>query len=274
VAARCSIPRFDSVSFRWNGRKHYGPGSSRERHDHARRPSGNTVIAGFARDAEPRTGDQPQAVAKRRKRATVEDLKTGPRARHSTTLPKPKRQWLSRSGGTPLLPLDDCLYASQPTIPHLTRPALHRAFSGMASLARRTPRATSPSDSVSSATEPRFTPSTARETIAGNKLRVHFSCSDIFSAEHKPRRPSCTRAMTKAIGAIKPPASKKRGAQPSWHGDHSNRDCEDVHLHTFLFPAIPLVTLPSPGIVIFICGVGLSLAIAPRRSPSTSGARQ
>lgn len=26
------------------------------------------------------------------------------------------------------LPLDDCLYASQPSIPHLTRPALHRCL--------------------------------------------------------------------------------------------------------------------------------------------------
>jgi hypothetical protein len=35
---------------------------------------------------------------------------------------------LSRFGGTPLLPLDDCLYALQPTIPHLTRSALHRCL--------------------------------------------------------------------------------------------------------------------------------------------------
>jgi hypothetical protein len=27
-----------------------------------------------------------------------------------------------------LLPLDDCLYALQPTIPHLTRPSLHRCL--------------------------------------------------------------------------------------------------------------------------------------------------
>ena len=40
-------------SFRWNGRKPYGTGTSRERHDHARRPSSDTAIASFARDAEP-----------------------------------------------------------------------------------------------------------------------------------------------------------------------------------------------------------------------------
>jgi hypothetical protein len=32
-----------------------------------------------------------------------------------------------------LLPLDDCLYALQATIPHLTRSSLHRVFSAMAS---------------------------------------------------------------------------------------------------------------------------------------------
>ncbi len=40
-------------SFRRIGRKHYGTGSSRQRHDHARRQSSNTAIASFARAAEP-----------------------------------------------------------------------------------------------------------------------------------------------------------------------------------------------------------------------------
>jgi hypothetical protein len=44
-------------SFRCNGRKPYGTGTSWERPDHARRPSGNTAIASFARDAEPGTRD-------------------------------------------------------------------------------------------------------------------------------------------------------------------------------------------------------------------------
>jgi hypothetical protein len=50
-----------------------------------------------------------------------------------------------------LLPLDDCLYALQPSLPHLTRSALHLAsgktilliFSGTGSLACRMSRATS-----------------------------------------------------------------------------------------------------------------------------------
>lgn len=115
-------------SFRWNGRKHYGTGTSRERHDHARRPSSNTAIASFARDAEPGTGINPKTVAKWRKRATVEDLKTGPKAPHSTTLTEAEEAMIVAFRRHTLLPLDDCLYALQPSIPHLTRSALHRCL--------------------------------------------------------------------------------------------------------------------------------------------------
>lgn len=45
-------------------------------------------------------GINPKTVAKWRKRATVEDLKTGPKAPHSTNSPKPKRQRSLRSGAT------------------------------------------------------------------------------------------------------------------------------------------------------------------------------
>ncbi len=61
-----------------------------------------------------------------RKRATVEDLKTGPKAPHSTTLSKAEEAMVVAFRRHTLLPLDDCLYALQPTIPHLTRSALHR----------------------------------------------------------------------------------------------------------------------------------------------------
>lgn len=38
----------------------YGTDTSWERHGHARRPSSNTAIAGFARDAEPGAWGQPE----------------------------------------------------------------------------------------------------------------------------------------------------------------------------------------------------------------------
>ncbi len=56
------------------------------RHDHARPPSSNTAITSFARDAEPEVGINPNMVAKWRNRAMFEDMKTGPKTPHSTSL--------------------------------------------------------------------------------------------------------------------------------------------------------------------------------------------
>jgi transposase-like protein len=66
-------------------------------------------------------GINPKTVAKWRKRATVEDLKTGPKAPHSTTLSQAEEAAVVEIRLHTLLPLDDCLYALQPSIPHLTR---------------------------------------------------------------------------------------------------------------------------------------------------------
>jgi transposase InsO family protein len=73
-------------------------------------------------------GINPKTVAKWRKRATVEDLKTGPKAPHSTTLTQAEEAAIVAFRRHTLLPLDDCLYALQPSIPHLTRSALHRCL--------------------------------------------------------------------------------------------------------------------------------------------------
>ena len=71
-------------------------------------------------------GINPKTVAKWRKRTTVEDLKTGPKAPHSTTLTEAEEAAVVAFRRHTLLPLDDCLYALQPSIPHLSRSALHR----------------------------------------------------------------------------------------------------------------------------------------------------
>src|SRR5436305_3329974 len=73
-------------------------------------------------------GINPKTVAKWRKRATVEDLKTGPKAPHSTTLTEAEEAMVVAFRRHTLLPLDDCLYALQPSLPHLTRSALHRCL--------------------------------------------------------------------------------------------------------------------------------------------------
>ena len=73
-------------------------------------------------------GINPKTVAKWRKRATVEDLKTGPKSPHSTTLTEAEEAAVIAFRRHTLLPLDDCLSALQPSIPHLTRTALHRCL--------------------------------------------------------------------------------------------------------------------------------------------------
>ncbi len=67
-------------------------------------------------------------MAKWRKRATLADLKTRPKAPHSTTLTEAEEAAVIAFRRHPLLPLDDCLYALQPSIPTLTRPTLHRCL--------------------------------------------------------------------------------------------------------------------------------------------------
>jgi hypothetical protein len=73
-------------------------------------------------------GITPKTVAKWRKRGTVEDLKTGPKEPRSTTLTEVEEAMVVAFRRLTLLPLDDCLYALQPTIPNLTRSALHRCL--------------------------------------------------------------------------------------------------------------------------------------------------
>ena len=73
-------------------------------------------------------GINPKTVAKWRKRQTVEDQKTGPREPRSTTLSEEDEAMVVAFRRHTLLPLDDCLYALQPSIPHLTRSSLHRCL--------------------------------------------------------------------------------------------------------------------------------------------------
>lgn len=72
-----------------------------------------------------RYGINQKTVAKWKKRNWVADLATGPKEPHSSVLSLEEEQSSSPSASNTLLPLDDCLYALQPTIPHLSRSSLH-----------------------------------------------------------------------------------------------------------------------------------------------------
>lgn len=69
----------------------------------------------------------PKPVAKWRKRTTTADAPMGPKPA-STVLSVEEEAIAVAFRRHILLPPDDCLYALQETIPHLSRSALHRCF--------------------------------------------------------------------------------------------------------------------------------------------------
>jgi transposase InsO family protein len=81
-------------------------------------------LRGLAR----RYGINPKTVAKWKRRSSVADVPTGPKQARSTVLSAEDEAIVVAFRKHTLLPLDDCLYALQPTLPKLTRSALHRCL--------------------------------------------------------------------------------------------------------------------------------------------------
>ncbi len=75
-----------------------------------------------------RHGINQKTVAKWKNRTSVADLPTGPKEPKSSVLSVEEEAIIVTFRKHTLLPLDDCLYALQPTIPHLTRSSLHRCL--------------------------------------------------------------------------------------------------------------------------------------------------
>ncbi len=70
----------------------------------------------------------PKTVRKWRKRTSIEDAPMGPKTPRSTVLSREEEAACVVFRKHTLLPLDDCLYALQASIPHLTRSSLHRLY--------------------------------------------------------------------------------------------------------------------------------------------------
>jgi transposase-like protein len=81
-----------------------------------------------AKELAERHGINPKTVAKWKKRAFVHDAPMGPKEPRSTVLTVAEEAIAVAFRKHTLLPLDDCLYALQATIPHLTRSSLHRCY--------------------------------------------------------------------------------------------------------------------------------------------------
>lgn len=75
-----------------------------------------------------RHGVNPKTAAKWKKRDFVSDAPMGPKAIRSSVLSREEEAMVVAFRKHTLLPLDDCLYALQASIPHLTRSSLHRCF--------------------------------------------------------------------------------------------------------------------------------------------------
>ncbi len=69
-----------------------------------------------------------KTVAKWKLRTSVQDLPTGPKDPKSTVLSLEEEAIIVTFRRHTLLPLDDCLYSLQATIPHLSRSSLHRCL--------------------------------------------------------------------------------------------------------------------------------------------------
>src|SRR3954462_10499152 len=75
-----------------------------------------------------RYGVNQKTVRKWKARSSVVDRRTGPKGPAPTGLSIEEGAALVGFRRRGLLPRDDCLYAPQPTIPHLMRSSLHRCL--------------------------------------------------------------------------------------------------------------------------------------------------
>jgi transposase len=80
------------------------------------------------RAAAKRYGISATTVQKWRSRQTSTDARMGPKEPRSSVLSLEDEAVIVAFRRHTLLPLDDCLYALQPTLPHLTRSSLHRCL--------------------------------------------------------------------------------------------------------------------------------------------------
>ena len=72
------------------------------------------------RELAGRYGINPKTVAKWWRRASASDARMGPKEPHSTVFAKEEEALIVAFLKHTLLPLNDCLYALQATVPHLT----------------------------------------------------------------------------------------------------------------------------------------------------------
>ena len=91
---------------RYSGRS-YGTDTSRQRQDHARRPSCDQRSKASIKELAGRYDLNPKTVTKWKKRAFIHDAPIGPKAPHSTVLSAEEEALAVAFRKHTLLPLDD-----------------------------------------------------------------------------------------------------------------------------------------------------------------------
>ena len=86
------------------------------------------LVKESVRGASKRYGVSPTTVQKWRSRQVSTDGRMDPKEARSSVLSLEQEAVIVAFRRHALLPLDDCLHALQPTIPHLTRSSLHRCL--------------------------------------------------------------------------------------------------------------------------------------------------
>ena len=126
------------------------------------------------RSPSKRYGINPKTVAKWTKRGSVADLKTGPKQARSTVLSIEDEAIVVAFRKHTLLPLDDCLYALQATIPHRPVRPCTAVSSAMASRGCRTSKTAKPGSAssrpilsaTSTSISPKFAPRKGGSTFS------------------------------------------------------------------------------------------------------------
>src|SRR5665213_3408820 len=127
--SRCLVPEFDGAIFSAGWKEALWARYSTEAPARLRQSVERySIVKRALRVLARRHGINPKTVAKWKKRISATDLPTGPREPRSTVLSVEDEAIIVAFRRHTLLPLDDCLYALQPTIPHLTRSSLHRCL--------------------------------------------------------------------------------------------------------------------------------------------------
>src|SRR5450755_4894259 len=122
-----------------------------------RNPPRESVRGAFGiRALATRYGVDPKTLFKGRKQSSVADLPSGPRE-----LSVEQEAIIVAFRRHTLLPLDDCLYALQATLPHLTQVVCIAACNDTASAASRRSKGTRPQRRSSSLTRSASFPSTS-----------------------------------------------------------------------------------------------------------------